>query len=312
MEPALGADQHRERRGRRRIGGAAKGRHRIAHGRVLVAEHEQALRFQRVEAGGQAGRLADLGHGKDAALLGRLDRVGLKAVELEPLALGEAGEDRLQPPGAHLHRLLRHVVEPSRLQGGEQVVQVGRRRLRPGLRHHAQIRALAALRHDLGAPLAVAAVEQQDGLALGPAQDGQQVIGLRPLQREDAAFRQIRFDEEARGGEIVGGHGLSQAGRSRRVAALACQSAPGGWLMRKCHDSPVSKRFPRSRPQGGRTHHWRHNPVRRRVPHRNTFKPLSRTRRASAVVVAPGGRCGIGGTPVAACGEKDRAECLPG
>lgn len=85
-------------------------------------------------------------------------------------------------------------------------MEVGRGGLGAGPRDDPQIGALAAVGNEVGPPLAVAAVEQQHRLTLGLAQDGEQVIGLRPLQRQDAPLRQIRLDEQARRGEVVEGH----------------------------------------------------------------------------------------------------------
>ena len=95
---------------------------------VLVAEHQQPIRRpaaqQRVELLGSA----ISGNVENAALLGGLDRVGAHALEIDALGLGVARQHRLQPRGAHLDRLLHHVVEPRVLERREQVMQVGGRR----------------------------------------------------------------------------------------------------------------------------------------------------------------------------------------
>ncbi len=92
-----------------------------------------AVRLQRRDRALQGERRHDLGQAQDAALLGRLDGIGLHALEIDPLRLGVAGHHRLQPGNPHLHGFLDHVIEPRPLERGEQIVQVAGRGLRPHL-----------------------------------------------------------------------------------------------------------------------------------------------------------------------------------
>ena len=104
---------------------------RIRLFRLLVAEDEQPLRRPAREAPRRAARGGDFGRPDHAALLAGLDRVRAQALEIDARDLGAPGDDRHEPPRAHLDRLLRHVVEPRVLERREQIVDVRRRLLRP-------------------------------------------------------------------------------------------------------------------------------------------------------------------------------------
>src|SRR5262249_1186649 len=125
---ALRADQHGERP---TAGSRGERGDRVFYLGVLVAEYEQAPRVARGERGGQAERRRDGRQREDAALLGRLDRVGLHALEVDARDLGVPGEDRLQAGGTHLDGLLHHVVEAGVLERREQIVEVACGALRP-------------------------------------------------------------------------------------------------------------------------------------------------------------------------------------
>ena len=99
---------------------------------ILVAEHDGPRRIAVGKEPRQVGRLGDLGKRKDAALLGGFDGVRPHALEIDARHLAVAGEHRLQPRGAHLDRLLHHVVEPRRFERREQIMQVGRHGLVAG------------------------------------------------------------------------------------------------------------------------------------------------------------------------------------
>ena len=58
-----------------------------------------------------------------------------------------------------------------------------------------------------GAPFAVAAVEDEDGIVRATTQDVQQVVRLGAFQGKDSAFTKVAFDEKAGGGKVVCCHG---------------------------------------------------------------------------------------------------------
>ena len=93
---------------------------------VLVAKHEQTGGVAIGEHAFERQWGTDVRQRQDAALFGRLDRVRAQALEIDARNLGMARDDGLQTRGAHLHRLLCHVVEARVLEGREQVVQVER------------------------------------------------------------------------------------------------------------------------------------------------------------------------------------------
>ncbi len=100
--------------------------------------------------------------GQNPALLGCLDGIGAHALEVDPAALGPAGEDGLQGADAHLHRLLDHVVETRVLQGREQVEEIERVGLLPPALCRDQLRRLAAFDLHVRPPFPVPAVEDED------------------------------------------------------------------------------------------------------------------------------------------------------
>ena len=132
-EAALRSDQHRERRpdpcAARAAVSAATGSLRLG---VLVAEHQQARRVAGRRACGRAARARQspgsvrMPHCSAASIAFARMRSRLTRADL-----GVAGQHRLQPRGAHLDRLLHHVVEPGVLERGEQVVQIERLRSAP-------------------------------------------------------------------------------------------------------------------------------------------------------------------------------------
>ena len=133
----------------------------------------------------EAERGGDLRQRQDAALLGGLDRIGPHPLEIDARDLGVPREHRLQARGAHLDRLLHHVVEPRMLERGEQVMQVERRGLRAGL--FADARATARVfrrlpgvaRHSPSRPL-----NTSTGAPAFEPQHIAQVVRLRRVERE--------------------------------------------------------------------------------------------------------------------------------
>ena len=150
---------------------------------------------------------ATSGNVRIAALLRGLDHIGAHALEIDPRHLGVPGDHRLQPRGAHLHRLLHQVIEPGMLERREQEMQVARPRLLAhALADQRGQRPLAGA-GEPRLPFAVAAVEQQQGIAALEPQHVEQVIGLVAVERNLAAAGQRGIEVDAGGAEIVGWHG---------------------------------------------------------------------------------------------------------
>jgi hypothetical protein len=199
-EAALGPDQHGERTGRHSPQGCQRGGDR----RGFVAEDQPPLRVPFGQPFREPPGRLDVRQRQDAALLRRFHDVGGHPLQVDPAHLRELGQDGAEPPGAHLHSLLRQVVEPGMLQGREEVVQVGKRGLLPDLLLHVQQALLATPRNDPRTPFAVAAVEEQDWIADRHAQHVEEVIGLGPRRRELKAGMEAGAHKKALAGEIVG------------------------------------------------------------------------------------------------------------
>ena len=124
--------------------------------RVLVPGGKQLRQFL---------GLHHLGHAQNAALLGRLDGVGEEALGLDALGHGVARDHRAERARAELGRFLRHIVEAGALQRREQIMQIGAVLLRARLVLEASLGLFPADGAELGAPLPVLAVEQQEPVA---------------------------------------------------------------------------------------------------------------------------------------------------
>ncbi len=157
---------------------ALQRRQRIVGGGILVAEDQPPIRLPARQQPVELDRLAHLGNGEDAALLGRLDRIGRDAVGADLGDLRVLGDDRLQHAGAHLDRLLHEIVEPALLQRREAVDEIGTRRLRPRLFDGREPHRLPGPGGDPRQPFAVAAVEDQQLGAFAKPQHIRQIVAL--------------------------------------------------------------------------------------------------------------------------------------
>ena len=104
------------------------------------------------------GDLRDIGA---AALLGGLDGMGLQTRLLYAARVGELGHHRHEPRGAHLGGLFDDEIGAGLLDRGEEQPQVGRHLQRSHLLGATQHTAAFAGFCHLGAPFAVASVEQK-------------------------------------------------------------------------------------------------------------------------------------------------------
>ena len=127
-----------------------------------------------------------------------------------------------QPARAHLHRLLRDIVEPGVLERREEIVDVGRVFLRPGSLADLERRAFSGDGADRSGVFAVAPVEGQHARARAEPQHVDEIIGLVERKRRGRAFAEVAAEIKAGRGEIGAGHreGLMQA---------ACSAPPIAW-----------------------------------------------------------------------------------
>ncbi len=101
----------------------------------------------------------------------------------------------------HFNGFLHHVVQPRVLERREHIVQVGETVLFPGLADDLRaVRPLAA--RERGLPFAVAAVEDQHGVARRQPQHIAEVVGLVAVKRDAAAGGQRRIDEKTGTAEV--------------------------------------------------------------------------------------------------------------
>ena len=164
----------------------------------LVAHQQPPPRRPVGEQAGELHRRAHLGHAEPFGLLRRFDRIGAQPLDVHALDVGVMRQYRLQHGGAQFGRLFGDIVDARPLDRGEAQPDIGLGDL--------LARALAQPRHgrllaaalERGAPFAVAAVEQQERRAVGPAHDVAQIVDLRLAQRRLAARREIGLDEETR------------------------------------------------------------------------------------------------------------------
>ena len=129
-------------------------------------------------------RLHHLRHAQNAALLGRLDGIGEQAVGLDALGDRVARDHRAKRARAELGRFLRHIVEAGALQRREQIMQIGALVLRARLMLDAGFAALLADGAKLGAPFAVAAVEQEERVARLESEHVSEVMRLILVERD--------------------------------------------------------------------------------------------------------------------------------
>ena len=221
VEAALRPDDHRRGPGRR----APQGRQRIGHLGILVAEDHQPRRVPTAQQRLETGRSAHLRHGEDPALFGRLDGVGPHALLVDPRHLGAPRDDGLQHAGAHLHRLLDHVVEAGMLERGKEQVERRGRRLRTGDLGRMQHRGRLAT-FERAAPLAVPPVEGQHRLAVAETQHVGQIMRLVLGQRNRNTGGEIAVEVQTRSGKVVAGQGLRLHGGAAGTVAVRRPGRP--------------------------------------------------------------------------------------
>jgi len=139
----FGTDQDCDRQGFAGMGGARRRKRgdRILNRRFLVAKHQEAPRIPVGDNLLEAERSANLRQRQDAALLRRLDCIGVHATNVHTCNLDMPGDDRLKTRGAHFDGLLDHVIQSGMLEGREQEIKVGTQGLGAGLRPDRQRKA---------------------------------------------------------------------------------------------------------------------------------------------------------------------------
>ena len=177
---------------------ALQRRQRIVGGGILVAEDQPPIRLPARQQPVELDRVRAPRDGQDAALLGRLDGVGLDAVGADLADLRVLRDDRLQHAGAHLDRLLHEIVEPPLLQRREAVDEIGTRRLRPRLLDGREPHRLLGPGSDPRQPFAVAAVEDQQLGAFAKPQHVRQIVALLSGRARSSRRRQDRPSTNSR------------------------------------------------------------------------------------------------------------------
>ena len=205
IETAFRPDEEGERTPGRQ--GRGERGQRIGDRRVLVAEDEETIGRPIVEELFERHGFGDFRQGQNAALFGRFDRIGPHAGEIDTGRLGAMRHDRLQPAGAHFDGLLHHVIEPRMFQRREQVVEIAGALLRARLRFDPQDGGFPRRARKTGAPFAIAAVEDENGIALRQPQHVHEIIRLLARETEFAALLQRRIEKKAGCVEFVAGHG---------------------------------------------------------------------------------------------------------
>ncbi len=174
-KPALGSDQKRGRSRRQRQGGGV-----FAQG--FVGEDQRAALEPVIQQAAEGLQRRDLGDECAAALLGRLDRMGLQTVLPDPLGIGEVGLHRQDACGAEFGRLLDNEIGARLLDGREDEPKVGRHPLRRGLALTECDGAALGELDQFGPPFAIATVEQRHRRARLLAQYSAQIMRLRLRQ----------------------------------------------------------------------------------------------------------------------------------
>ncbi len=119
-------------------------------------------------------------------------------------AHGVTGDDRAERARAKLGRFLHHIVEARALERREEVMQVGALFLRAGLVVETGFSFFPANGAELGPPLPVLAVEQQEVVASLESEHVSEVMRLVLAQRDHGARFKPGGDEQAL---ELGGHG---------------------------------------------------------------------------------------------------------
>src|SRR5204862_6196866 len=129
------------------------------------------------------------------ALLGRLDRMGAQALQVQPLDDRPAAPHRPKARDAELGRLLHQPVDPPPLDRREEEPEIGNRlALAKPLADH-QRRPLLPRLSDLREPFAAAIVEQ---LHLVPRRETKDSAQIGALDSDARALSQRMINEQAR------------------------------------------------------------------------------------------------------------------
>ena len=152
-------------------------------------------------------------------------------LDADPGDLRMLRDDRLQHAGAHLHRLLHQIVEPSLLQRREAVDEIGFFGLRPRLLHRFEPHRLLRLGRNPRQPFAVAPVEQEQFRALGHAQHVGQIMALLRARLDGGSGGEVlRHVEPLHLVVCAHRRGMGQGGYGVKSLALSCHTGWYPWL----------------------------------------------------------------------------------
>ena len=124
--------------------------------------------------------------------------MGGETLVIDPAHDGVLGEDRPEPPAAKLGRLLGEKIDALALHRREDEPEVGAEALRQGLALDGEARSGLGEGLDDGLPLAVAAVEEQNGGAFLPAEHMAQIMAARRIESDRGTRGKRRLYIETR------------------------------------------------------------------------------------------------------------------
>lgn len=205
---------------------------RLAH-LGLVTQHDPAGWVPLVDQLGQTLQGGHLGDEGAAALLGRLNGMGLQTVAPDPVGIGVIGLNRQDPGSAHFDRLFDNKVGAGLLDRGEEQPKIGGDLQRTGLGlAHKEAAAFARLGH-LGVPFAVFAVKKRQDAASRHPHHREKVMRLRLGQGNSLPWAQRMIYMEAnlgyhRANHMTGMTGMPEGPATETVA----DAVDGNWVDR--------------------------------------------------------------------------------
>lgn len=152
----------------------------------LITEHQAAAEVPIRQQRRQLHRGKHQGHIQPAGLFGRLGGDGGQALHIGVIGVGSFGGDQKHAPRAQLRGLLNDGLKASPLHQGDDQVEVRSVRLGPDLSVQGEKAAALGDSGDLGAPLTIATVEQQDLIARAQPHHLDQVARLLQQRRTTA------------------------------------------------------------------------------------------------------------------------------
>ncbi len=150
----------------------------------LITEHDVAGTVPCIQHCTHSAHFPDLRDKGCAALFGRLDRMRLQPVALDPAGIREVGLYGYKARHAHLNRLFNDKICARLFDRRKKQPQIGRHLLRAGLLENQQSAVPFPRLRDLCQPLAVRAVKNQYMRADTKTHNTKQIVRLLTRQRK--------------------------------------------------------------------------------------------------------------------------------